>query len=106
MWVPVGKCSLGVLLGCTNRQYKLELERNFHQRVRVPRYVNIMGACPDASICGSVFNEAIWRLGHFKVAIGLTHIGRLAPAPTSLAPNSLIYHDSYQCIGNDLRRNM
>jgi len=71
-------------------QYKLELERNFPQGVRVPVTLAVMSACPDAIICESVFDEVIGRLGHFKVAIGLTYIGRFAPAPSSLAPRLIV----------------
>jgi len=73
-------------------QYKRD--RDSHQGVRVPVTLAVMSACPDAILCESVFDEVISRLGHFKVAISLTYIGRFVHSPTSLASNSIEYHNS------------
>jgi len=93
----LGSGTSAYFCGAQIPQHKLELERNFHQGVRVPVTLAVMSACPDAIICESVFDEVIGRLGHFKVAIGLTYIGRFAPAPSALecaASHSIEYHNS------------
>ncbi len=60
--------------------HQYRLERNYHQGVRVPVTLAVMSACPDAILCESVFDEVIGKLGHSKVAIDLTYIGRFAPS--------------------------
>lgn len=78
----LGSGTLAYYWGAQIPQYKLELRRNSHEGVRVPVTLAVMSACPDAILCESVFDEVIGRLGHFKVAISLTYIGRFVPSST------------------------
>ncbi|KAF8341258.1 uncharacterized protein EI90DRAFT_3033274 [Cantharellus anzutake] len=66
--------------------------------VRVPVTLGVMSRCPDAFVCENVFDQVLDKVGHEKVDLSLTFIGKLNSSEPIYGVTCK--HGSLECTGN------